>query len=146
LTLVLDANVAAAACAEADGFAELRDVDLVAPPLLWSEFFSFVHEARFRADLTEDQADRLLNTLEASPLRSQAPAELHRTAWRIADQLGLARTYDAEYVALAQILGCRLVTLDLRLRRGAHELGFVITPTELIAAREAGREHDPEST
>jgi predicted nucleic acid-binding protein len=35
------------------------------------------------------------------------------------------------YVALARILGCRLVTLDARLRRGTTRLGFVIGPTEL---------------
>jgi predicted nucleic acid-binding protein len=101
LTLVLDANVAVAACAEAGGFAELGDSELVAPALLWSEFFSLVHEARFRRELTDEQAIGLLDCLEASRLESRAPAELHRTAWRIADQLGLARTYDAEYVALA---------------------------------------------
>jgi predicted nucleic acid-binding protein len=32
---------------------------------------------------------------------------------------------------LAQLLGCRLVTLDGRLRRGASHLGFVVSPTEL---------------
>lgn len=37
----------------------------------------------------------------------------------------------ANYVALARILGCRLVTLDTRLGRGAARLGFVIGPTEL---------------
>lgn len=51
--------------------------------------------------------------------------------WAIADELGWGRTYDAEYVALARILHCRLVTLDARLRRGADRLGFVVTPTEL---------------
>jgi predicted nucleic acid-binding protein len=49
----------------------------------------------------------------------------------IAVELGWGRTYDAEYVALAKILRCRLVTLDMRLRRGADRLGFVITPDEL---------------
>jgi predicted nucleic acid-binding protein len=60
-----------------------------------------------------------------------ARTRLGATAWRIADDLGWARTSDAEYVALAQLLGCRLVTLDLRLRRGADRLGFVVTPAEL---------------
>lgn len=40
-------------------------------------------------------------------------------------------TYDAEYVALADLSGCRLVTLDGRLRRAADSLGFVIGPDEL---------------
>jgi hypothetical protein len=47
------------------------------------------------------------------------------------DELGWAKTYDANYVALARILDCRLVTLDARLRRGTARLGFVIGPTEL---------------
>jgi hypothetical protein len=38
---------------------------------------------------------------------------------------------DAEYLALAHLLDCRLVTLDARLRRGAARLGFVVTPLEL---------------
>jgi predicted nucleic acid-binding protein len=38
--------------------------------------------------------------------------------------------HDAECVALARILGCRLVTLDGKLRDDAKRLGFVISPTE----------------
>jgi hypothetical protein len=34
-------------------------------------------------------------------------------------------------VALASLLGCRLVTVDARLRCGAERLGFVVGPTEL---------------
>lgn len=52
-------------------------------------------------------------------------------AWRIADDFGWAKTYDAEYVALAKLSECLLVTLDARLRRGADRLGFVKTPEEL---------------
>jgi hypothetical protein len=46
--LVLDANVAVAACAEPEGFADLGETELVASPLMWSEFFSLTHEAQWR--------------------------------------------------------------------------------------------------
>ena len=49
----------------------------------------------------------------------------------MADELGWGRTYDAEYVALARLLGCRLVTADRALWRGTRRLGFVVSPLEL---------------
>jgi predicted nucleic acid-binding protein len=51
--------------------------------------------------------------------------------WRFAGEFGWARTYDAEYVALAHILGCRLLTVDMKLWRGTKRLGFVVVPEEL---------------
>jgi predicted nucleic acid-binding protein len=56
---------------------------------------------------------------------------LHATAWQIAEELGWAKAYDAEYVALAGLLAARVVTLDARVRRGAGRLGFVVLPEEL---------------
>jgi predicted nucleic acid-binding protein len=49
----------------------------------------------------------------------------------VATECGWVKTYDAEYVALAKAEGCRLATLDSRLRQGADRLGIVITPAEL---------------
>ena len=119
------------ACDGEQGFELLGDDDLVAPPLLWSEVLSVVHEALWRQELDDRHAMRLLERMERSPIRSRAPRNLRRQAWDIAEQLGWAKTYDAEYVALAQLLGGRLVTLDARLRRGADRLGLVVTPDEL---------------
>lgn len=65
------------------------------------------------------------------PVRIEQPSTLSEEAWSIADDFGWAKTYDAEYVALAQLNGCRLVTVDVRLRRGTDRLGFVVTPAEL---------------
>ncbi|MCW2995875.1 MAG: hypothetical protein JWQ18_3370 [Conexibacter sp.] len=43
----------------------------------------------------------------------------------------MAKTYDANYVALARLQDCRVVTLDARLRRGTSRLGIVVGPAEL---------------
>ena len=129
--LVVDANVAVAAARVADGFTTLGGDVLVAPPLMWSEARSGLHEAAWRRDIDRATADRIHERLLAAPIEPAAPAELGREAWRIADDLGWARTYEAEYVALASLLGCRLVTLDGRLWRGTRSLGFVVSPAEL---------------
>jgi len=40
---------------------------------------------------------------------------LRRRAWDLAEQLGWAETYDAEYVALTQLQADAFVTLDAKL-------------------------------
>ena len=55
---------------------------------------------------------------------ARAPRELRAESWRIADRLGWAKTYDAEYIALASILRCDLATLDAGMREGAERLGI----------------------
>jgi predicted nucleic acid-binding protein len=98
---------------------------------MWSEFRSMLHEAVWRKETSSQLAGRILQELGSAPVRRRDHARLGEEAWRVADELGWAKTYDAEFVALAQLLGCRLVTLDGRLRRGAGRLGFVVSPGEL---------------
>ena len=69
--------------------------------------------------------------LVAPPLLRVEPKTLATDSWALADEMGWAKTYDANHVALARKLGRRLVTLDARLRRGTARFGFVIGPTEL---------------
>ena len=128
--LVIDASVALPASASPGGFDLFRE-ELVAPPLLWSEVRSVLHEAVWRRDVSEEQAMRSLGAFTRSGVRERRHRRLGETAWRIANVLGSAKTYDAEYLALAELLGCRFVTLDRRLRRGADRLGFVVSPNEI---------------
>ena len=131
MTLVVDASVAVPACLSGSGFSVLGDTDLVAPALLWSEARSVLHELLWRREIAVEDALAARAALETAPVRPVVDERLGAASWEIADELGWAKTYDAEYVAVARLLGCRLVTLDARLRRGATRLGFVVGPREL---------------
>lgn len=129
--LVVDASVAVPASQFPDGFDLLAD-ELVAPPLMWSEARSALHQAAWRGTLGSDTAHAALLRLESAPVSGRQPSELAEEAWRVADAFGWAKTYDAEYVALAGLLGCRLVTADARLVRAARRLGFVVALNEIV--------------
>lgn len=129
--LVVDASIAIAASFGSSGFDEFGDEDLVAPPLMWSEARSTLHELLWRREISRDGAEVTRARLETCPVKRRSHARIGSEAWQIAEELGWAKTYDAEYLALARILGCRVVTLDGRLRRGADRLGLVVAPNEL---------------
>jgi predicted nucleic acid-binding protein len=131
--LVIDASVAFASCANENGFDEFEGRNLVAPALMWSEARSAIREQLWRGEITNDDAEATHTRLEDCPIEQRSPANLGARAWDVARELGWAKTYDAEYVALAQILGCKLMTLDKRLQRGTQRFGCVITPVELLA-------------
>ena len=128
---MLDASVAVDFSLAEEGFSSLRSQRLVAPRLLWSEVPSAIHELRWRGIVSNLLADQALDQFLAAAIAERRPAALPRLAWRVAEELGWAKTYDAEYVALARLLGCRLLTADMRLRRGAARAVTVIGPAEL---------------
>jgi predicted nucleic acid-binding protein len=129
--LVVDATAALAAAAADDGFQELVDPDLVAPPLMWSEARSVLHEMARRGELSAREARRIRRTLEGAPIAEQGHPQLGDAAWDVAERLGLVRTYAAEYVALARLLGCPLVTLDAALQARARRLCVILGPADL---------------
>lgn len=91
-----------------------------------------LHESAWRKDISSEQARKTLDAFERAPIRERRPKSLGSVAWQVADDLGFAKTHDAEFLALAQILGCRLVTLDKRLLRGAARLGDVVDPAQAM--------------
>lgn len=130
--LVVDASLVVEWCIDVqDDLAELAPGERCAPALMWSEARSALHERVWRNELGVEESDCACARLKAADVELRTHSGLADEAWRIADDLGWAKTYDAEYVALASLLGCRLVTVDARLRRGADRLGFVVGPTEL---------------
>lgn len=109
---------------------------LLAPTLLRSQTLSALHEAVHRGDLTAEVGREHLARVGRLPVRLFGDAVLRRTSWKVADELGIASTYDAEYVALARLRGIALVTADADLARAV--VGVVETaPYGALLDREA---------
>jgi predicted nucleic acid-binding protein len=104
--------------------------ELLAPTLLRSQMLSVLHEAVYRGEIPREVALDRLAHIRAIPIRLLGDAVLRRRAWEVADQLGLAETYDAEYVALTQLQADAFVTLDSELARRVEG----IVPTAPVEA------------
>lgn len=98
------------------------DHELLAPTLLRSQTLSALHEAVHRGELPADVARERLDRVGRMSIRLLGDAVLRRRAWELADRLGWASTYDAEYVALTQLQADALVTLDPELARSVEGL------------------------
>ena len=103
----------------------LGEHELLAPTLLRSQTLSALHEAVQRGEIPADVARERLTRIGRMPIRLLGDAVLRRRAWELADQLGWASTYDAEYIALTQLQADAFVTLDTKLARSLE--GIVAT-------------------
>ena len=108
------------------------DHKLHAPTLWRSETLSALYQAVQRGDLTVEAAREQLAYIGRLKIRLLGDAVLRRRAWEVAEQLDLATTYEAEYVALAQLQKCTLVSTD---KRWLKRVGNLV-PTATVDALE----------
>jgi len=116
-----------------EGIEVRSEHELLAPTLLRSQTLSAMHEAVHAGEVPADVALDRLTRIWAMPIRLLGDAVLRRRAFDLAEQLGWAKTYDAEYLALTQLQADAFVTLDTELARRAE--GTV--PTATIDALQA---------
>jgi predicted nucleic acid-binding protein len=107
--------------------------ELLAPTLLRSQTLSVLHEAVHNGELSADVARERLKRVGAMPIRLLGDAVLRRRAWEIAEQLGWAETYDAEYLALTLLQADAFVTLDAELARQAEDV-VPLAPLDALRA------------
>jgi len=101
--------------------------ELLAPTLLRSQTLSALHRAVHAGELSAEVARERLERIWSMKIRLLGDAVLRRNAWELADRLGWAETYDAEYLALTKLQGDAFVTLDAELARRVE--GIVQTAT-----------------
>jgi predicted nucleic acid-binding protein len=117
-----------------EGVDVLPQHELLAPTLLRSQTLSRLHEAVHNGELPADVARERLTRVGAMPIRLLGDAVLRRRAWEIAEQLGWAETFDAEYLALTLLQADAFVTLDAEL---AQQVEGVVPLASIDALRES---------
>ena len=113
-----------------EGIVVRDEHELLAPTLLRSQTLSALHEAVHRGELAPNVALERLDRIWAMKIRLLGDAVLRRKAWRLAEKLGWAETYDAEYVALTQLQADAFVTLDAEL---ASQVEGIVTTAPIDA-------------
>lgn len=129
LSTVLDASALAEVLLQTPrSGAVLRAVgasEMVAPDFIVVEVLSAFRRLLRQGLLTAERADQAVADLVAARLRRLPALPLIDAAWRLRDNLSM---YDACYVALAETLGCPLVSADARLARAPRLPVRVIVP------------------
>jgi predicted nucleic acid-binding protein len=127
--LVIDASAALHIALADRPTPELEAYVLHAPALFLSERTSSLASAAWRVGIPATDLREAFRRLEAMPVQIiENTAEHRREALELAQRLGWAKTYDAEYVVIARDFGCPLLTTDDRLARGAAHLVNMLDP------------------
>ena len=72
----------------------------------------------------QEEARSALEEMQTLHIHYLAPSpELHLRTWYWADRLNHSKTYDAQYVALAELERAEFWTADRRLANGARQVG-----------------------
>lgn len=91
----------------------LRNGDrLVSPPLLLAETTSIVRCCVYNDHIIHDEAMAAVRLLLGLPIEIDSRAEQYREALDFANRLGHSKAYDVQYLAVARLNDCPIVTAD----------------------------------
>lgn len=106
----------------------VRDGVTVVAPWLWLfEVHAVLRRKVVRMELTDAEALDVWRLLRRQGIRPIHPRSLFDRAWVVARELARPTTYDAVYLAAAELRGCELWTADARLANAASALPWVRT-------------------
>ncbi len=86
--------------------------EVLAPTLMRSQVLDLLHQRVRRSELSEETALSTNTRFAKRRFRYLGDAVLRRRAWSVADALGMASTFGAEYIALTELQADALITDD----------------------------------
>jgi indolepyruvate ferredoxin oxidoreductase alpha subunit len=104
---------------------------LVAPTLVRSQALSALYQQARRGEISAAEGLERVTRINSLKVRFLGDKVLQRTAWKVAEQLEWATTYDAEFVALTQLQADAFVTSDGDLASGLSGVVETATPDAL---------------
>ncbi|MEK7872471.1 MAG: type II toxin-antitoxin system VapC family toxin [Chloroflexota bacterium] len=97
------------------------DISLVAPPLFFAEVTSVLRGKVFHGQIGAAEGERVFSVFLRLQVDSVNPVDLQERAWALAKKYNRPKAYDAQYLAVAEMLGCDLWTADQRLANAVRE-------------------------
>lgn len=104
---------------------------LLAPTLLRSQLLALLYNLVRENKMSKKEAEQHLATVRGLRMRLLGDRVLQQVAWNIAEQLGQPDTFDAEYIALTQLQGDALVTLNDEIKAAAVDF-VTLAPYEAL--------------
>jgi predicted nucleic acid-binding protein len=132
--VVLDASVAAKAFITEPGSDAARalivsDTWVVAPDFVLAELANVAVKRLRRGDISRAVAEEMVASSRSAFDETVSAESLTSRAFSLAADCGLS-TYDALYVALAEISACELVTADVKLVAAVRRAGLGVVVKE----------------
>jgi predicted nucleic acid-binding protein len=91
------------------------DVEIITAPLFHAEVTSVLREQVYFGRLLPGEGEEAFSTYLEMGVTSIDGPEIQKKAWRLANRFNLRRTYDMQYLAVAELKDCELWTNDKRL-------------------------------
>ncbi len=95
-------------------------VDFICPPLFDAEVTSVIRLYVHLKKLLPEEGEEAFSGYSSLGVNTLSPGRLTQTAWELARKYNQPRTYDMQYLALAELKDCEFWTGDKRLANAVH--------------------------
>ena len=92
-----------------------KGLRLLSPPLFDAEVTSVIRQQVYLKKLQPEQGDHVFSVYLRMAIERVDGQEIYKRAWELAKRFDLPRTYDMQYLAVAELKDCELWTNDKRL-------------------------------
>jgi predicted nucleic acid-binding protein len=90
-------------------------VEIITAPLFHAEVTLVLSEQVYFKKLLPEEGEEVFSVYLGMGVKSIDTPEIQKKAWELAKKFNLPRTYDTQYLAVAELKDCELWTNDRRL-------------------------------